>query len=147
MSRFQFTLVHLHVAALISCVLSAAIHLFGAGLVMLVTVWLAGFGVLTLLWAMVYVLAPQATKYGTVCGFFGVMLLSLLSLHTLQSHEEARRTRCIHHLRILGEERTLQRDFQRVEPRADLGLAGKSVVFNLIPGAPPVAQSSATGQP
>ena len=146
MSRFQFTLVHLHVVALISCVLSAAIHFFGIGLVMLVMTWLVGFGVLTLLWATVYVLAPQVTKYGTVCRFFGAMLMSLLSLYMLQSREEARRTSCVHHIRILGEERALQCDFQRVEPNADLGLAGKSV-FSLIPAASPVAQSFATDQP
>src|SRR6266850_6392189 len=98
MLRFQFTLVHLHIAALLSCALAAAIHSFGIELVARAVAWLAGFGILTLLWAMVYVLAPQATKYGTVFGFFGVMLLSLLSLYTLQSREDARRIRCIHHI-------------------------------------------------
>jgi len=145
-TRFQFTLVRLHVAVVLTCVLAAAVHYVGVWWVILAAAWLAAFGVLVVSWGIIYVAAPQATKYGAVCGLMGALLLSLLSLAVLNSREEARRNLSIRRLRTLGDENAVLRDLRGTEPNLPPGSIAKSLIFNVIPTSPLVAQSAETDQ-
>src|SRR5687768_3916830 len=89
----QFSLALLFGLLTICCCVAAAAHWLGiafAGLVLL-----SGFalGLAIVVWAAAYSLAPQATKYATVLGLVGTMLLSLLSLWIAQAREQARRNK------------------------------------------------------
>jgi hypothetical protein len=142
MSCCRFTLLQLHIGALLVCFLSAAIRLSGFAPIVLGIASVLGFYTLVSLWGLVYLRAPEATKYATVCGFFGVMLLSLLALYVVRSREEARRNQCIHQLRRIGQQASLEREFNETNGLADLESTFLNAVFTN-----PQHQSSVTAYP
>src|SRR5262249_8651885 len=95
MDRPQFSLRSLVCTTTVCCLFAAAAHWFGVIAVTLAIVGIAGFCLVTFVWSMAYVRAPEFVKYATVVGSCGAMLLSLLSMSILQSREEARRYVCI----------------------------------------------------
>ena len=103
MSRRQFTLFELLMFVSLSCVLAAMIHWLGLIHFLIVLALFAAFLVVTMGWAAVYVVAPQATKYFTVLGLCGTMVLSLIAVAILHAREDARRNECLRRIRILGQ--------------------------------------------
>ena len=82
--------------------------------------FMLGFTVVVAIWASAYAVSPGPTKYLTVCGLIGTVLLSLLSMWMVREREEARRTGAVNNLRQIGQELQHARDIRPgVEPTFD----------------------------
>jgi hypothetical protein len=112
----QFSLAFLMVFVTLCCFLAAAVHWLGAQVVGWLLATAVGGAVVIVLWSAVYFAAPEATKYGTVVGLLGVMLLSILSLWLHQAREQARRNSSIDALRRFSEQTLERSDFERALP-------------------------------
>jgi len=76
--------------------------------------------VVVVIWAGAYAVSPGPTKYLTVFGLIGTVLLSLLSMWLVHARESARRTGAGNNLRQIGQELQHARDIRPgVEPTFD----------------------------
>lgn len=79
-----------------------------------------GICVVVVIWAGAYAIAPAPTKYLTVFGLVGTVLLSLLSMWIVRARESARRNGAMNNLRQIGQELQHARDIRPgVEPAFD----------------------------
>jgi hypothetical protein len=149
MSRRQFTLFELLIFVSLSCVLAATMHWLGLIHFLVVLALFAAFLVVTMGWAAIYLVAPQATKYFTVIGLCGTMILSLLSMAILHAREDARRNECLRRIRIFGEEKAMEYEAHFLIGSPSTGQRGavSSSASKVDPAFPPTPRSSAANRP
>jgi hypothetical protein len=81
---------------------------------------LLGFAFVVAIWAAAYAVSPGPTKYLSVFGLIGVVLLSLLSMWILRERELARRNNVMNNLRRIGLELHQMKDIRpEEEPQFD----------------------------
>ena len=81
---------------------------------------LVGCTAVIVIWAGTYAIAPGPTKYMTVLGLIGAVLLSLLLLWIIRERELARRNASMNNLRQMGLELQRAQDVRRgVDPAFD----------------------------
>jgi len=81
---------------------------------------LLGCVAVVVIWAGAHAISPGPTKYMTVLGLIGTVLLSLLSLWIIRERELARRTAAMNNLRQMGMELQRVQDIRPgVEPSFD----------------------------
>jgi hypothetical protein len=81
----------------------ASSHVTGLISLAATCLWLAlGCTAVVVIWAGAYAISPGPTKYLSVLGLIGVVLLSLLSMWILRGREEARRTAAMNNLRQIA---------------------------------------------
>ena len=95
--------------------------------------WLALGGTLVIaIWAGAYAVSPGPTKYLTVFGLTGAILLSLLSTWIVRARDEARRNSTHNNLRQIGLELQRAQDVRPgIEPTFNPGL------LEAVPANPP----------
>jgi hypothetical protein len=83
--------------------------------------WLVtGLLVVTIAWALAHWVSPGPTKYLTVFGVIGMILLSLLSMSVLRSRDRARHDGVVNNLRQMGMELQRMKEVQpQEEPQVD----------------------------
>ena len=116
----QFSLALLLGLVTICCFVAAAAHWLGIAFVGIVLLIGCSLGCVIVGWAAVYSRAPVATKYTTVIGLLGTMLLSLLSLWVSQAREQSRRYQSMDALRRLSVEQSERCEYAPAVPRSPL---------------------------
>jgi hypothetical protein len=83
---------------------------------------LLGCAAVVVIWAGAHAISPGPTKYMTVLGLVGTVLLSLLSMWIIRERELARRTASMNSLRQIGMELQRAQDIRPgLEPTIDPG--------------------------
>lgn len=138
----QYSLSLLFFLTTIWCCLAAAAHWLGVAALSWLLMAAFGVGCVVAVWAAAYNTAPLATKYSTVIGLLGTLLLSVLSLWISDAREDARRLQSAHALRLLGRQQALSE-----ESHPGVLPTGSSLGSATCPVLPPTHQSSAASRP